>query len=237
MKIPRALVLFQEANGSAPIRKLLADEGCEVDEAALDTGDATPSDSYCIVVFDILRLTARLLEAIRSWRDRVPDTVLLVAGSRTANANRIAVLETGVEAYLTKPVPLAELRARARAALRRFRSQNGRMRQFSFGSGTIDLEARVIRVAGGDTRLTRTECGILEHLALHMNQTVPSADLVKMLWGTDPQKGVHSLRLFIRKLRGKLEPDPARPRYLVTEPTIGYRLQVSPEAPSKSVDS
>ena len=84
--------------------------------------------------------------------------------------------------------------------------------------------------ADHDVRLTPTECGILEYLASHANQTVPCDELVKMLWGADPQKGVHSLRLFIRKLRQKLEPDPTHPQYLVTDPTIGYRLQVPTEA-------
>ena len=88
-------------------------------------------------------------------------------------------------------------------------------------------------MAGREIRLTPTECGILEHLASHVNQTVPCSDLVKMLWGPDPQKGVHSIRRFISKLRQKLEPDPAHPRYLVTEPAIGYRLRVPVETLSK----
>jgi two-component system KDP operon response regulator KdpE len=237
MKTPRALLLYEEPKDAAVIRAVLTGEGCQVDEAALDGESPVAPEIYCIVVFDIQRLRARLLEVIRGWRDRVPDTMLLVAGARTAHANRIAVLETGVEAYLTKPVAVAELRARARAVLRRFRSHDSRLRQFPLGSGTVDLEARIVRAADRDTRLTRTECGILEYLALHMNQTVPSTDLVKTLWGADPQKGVHSLRLFIRKLRNKLEPDPANPRYLVTEPTIGYRLQAAPQVASKLVDS
>jgi two-component system, OmpR family, KDP operon response regulator KdpE len=237
MKTPRALLLYEEPQDATVIRAILTGEGCHLDEAPLNGESPVTPEGYCIVVFDIQRLSARLLEVIRGWRDRVPDTMVLVAGARTANANRIAVLETGVEAYLTKPVAVAELRARARAALRRFRSLDSRSRQFPLGSWIVDLEARMIRANDRDTRLTRTECGILEHLASHMNQTVPSTDLVKTLWGADPQKGVHSLRLFIRKLRNKLEPDPAHPRYLVTEPTIGYRLQAAPKAASKLLDS
>jgi two-component system KDP operon response regulator KdpE len=237
MKNSRVLLLHEENNDSGLLRAVLAGEGCQVEEGSLNLQTAAPAEEYRIVVFDIQRLTARLLEVIRAWRDSASDTMLIVAGSRAAQASRIALLETGVDAYLTKPLAVPELRARIRAALRRFRSVDARLRSFPLGSGTIDLEARMIRTDGRDTRLTPTECGILEHLASHMNQTVPSTDLVKTLWGSDPQKGVHSLRLFIRKLRNKLEPDPARPRYLVTEPTIGYRLQVAPELVSKSLDA
>lgn len=254
MKTPRALVLYEDADYShvtpaAPpgtgcrpakasdLRGVLTGEGCRVEEAFLNSHTAPLGDGYCIVVFDIQRLTARLLELVRAFKDNAPDATLLVCGGRTGQPNRIAVLEAGVEAYLTKPVVLPELRARVRAALRRFRSHDATLRRFSLGYGTIDLEARMIHGAGRETRLTPTECGILEHLAMHMNQTVPSIELVRTLWGDDPQKGVHSLRLFIRKLRNKLEPDPAHPRYLVTEPTIGYRLQVTPEAATKSLDS
>jgi two-component system, OmpR family, KDP operon response regulator KdpE len=230
MKTPRALLLYQEIDGTEVLRKVLEGEGCLVEDALLELHTSTMAEGLCVVVFDIHRLTARLLEVIRTWRDQVSDTVLLVIGSRTAPATRIAILETGVDAFLTKPVAVAELRARVRAALRRFHSQNASVRRFSFGFGIVDLEARMILGNGRDARLTPTECGILEHLALHLNQTVPSTDLVRTLWGDDPQKGVHSLRLFIRKLRNKLEPDPAHPRYLVTEPAVGYRLQTGPEA-------
>ena len=229
-------MLYDETNHSEILRAVLAGEGIQVEEAPLESQIHVDGDQYCMVVFDIQRLNTRTLELIREWRDNVPESMLAVAAGRTAPSNRIAVLEAGVEAYLTKPVAVAELRARARAAMRRFRSHEARQRQFSFGSGTVDLEARMIHSAAGNTRLTPSECGRLAHLAQHMNQTVPSGDLVKTLWGEDPQKGVHSLRLFIRKLRNKLEPDPAHPRYLVTEPTIGYRLQNGPEASTRSLN-
>jgi len=228
MKTPRALLLYEESTDCGLLRAVLSEEGCDVEQTPLDPHTSVPVTGYHLVLFDIQRMNPGLLGIIRSWRDRTPDTMLIVTGGRTTQANRIAALETGVSAYLIKPLMLPELRARIRAELRRFRSQESRLRCFSIGSGTIDLDARLVRAENGYARLTRTECEILEHLAAHINQTVPSGDLVKTLWGADPQKGVHSLRLFIRKLRNKLEPDPAHPRYLVTEPAIGYRLQVPP---------
>ena len=233
MRSPRALLLYEEHNNYELFRTLIRSEGCDVKEAALETQAAAPAAGYSLVLFDVQRITTTLLDLVRAWRDVLPDTTLIVCGSRTAQANRIALLETGVHAYLTKPVIVAELHARIRAALRRFRSQDSRSRRLSLGAGTIDLEARVVRAANHDVRLTPTECGILEYLASHANQTVPCDELVRTVWGADSQKGVHSLRLFIRKLRQKLEPDPTHPQYLVTDPTVGYRLQV----PAESVSS
>jgi len=229
--------LYEEDGSCELFRTLIREEGCELVEAALETHTSAPAEGYCLVLFDIQRLTTRLLDAARAWHDALPETSLIVVGRRTAQSNRIAVLETGVLAYLTRPVIVAELRARIRAALRRARSQSNRPRRLWFGAGTIDLDARVVRAANHDVRLTPKEYGILEYLASHANHTVPCEELVKMLWGADPQRGVHSLRLFIRKLRQKLEPDPTHPQYLVTEPTIGYRLKVPAETLSSRKSS
>jgi two-component system KDP operon response regulator KdpE len=229
MKPPRALLLYEEDGNCELFRRLIREEGCELVEAALETHTSGPVEGYCLVLFDIQRLTTRLLDVTRAWHDQLPDTSLIVVGKRTAPSNRIAVLETGVLAYLARPVIVAELRARMRAASRRSRSQGNRPRRLSVGAGTIDLDARMVRAANHDVRLTPTEYGILEYLASHANHTVPCEELVKVLWGADPQRGVHSLRLFIRKLRQKVEPDPTHPQYLVTEPTIGYRLKVPGE--------
>jgi len=237
MKGPRSLLLYEEEDHHELLREVILGEGCEVEEIPFDIQTAAiPVEGYCLVLFDIQRPTKRLLDILRDWHDTIPGATLVVIGGRTTQPNRIAVLETGVNAFLTKPVVVAEIQARVRAALRRFRSQDTRLRQLPFGPVTIDLEARVIRAVGGPIRLTPTECGILEHLALHVNQTVPFRELVKILWGPDPQKGAHSLRLFIRKLRQKLEPDPGHPQYLVTDPAVGYRLQVPVEAHRHSVD-
>jgi two-component system KDP operon response regulator KdpE len=158
------------------------------------------------------------------------ESTLIVIGGRTAQSNRVAMFEAGVNAYLAKPIPVLELRARARATLRRFLMQNAHLRRLHLAGRPIDLEARRITNGGKDTHLTPTECSILQHLYAHLNHTVPTAELVKSLWGDDPHKGAHSLRLFIRKLRRKLEPDPAHPRYIITEPAIGYRLQSTNES-------
>ena len=225
MKTPQALLLYEDDTVCLLLRGILREEGYEVEEAPLELRTSLPVQDYCLAVFDIQRPNVSFLELIRAWRDTAPETTLIVVGNRVAQETRIAILETGGSAYFTKPVVVPELRARLRAALHRFRSHDTRLRQLSWGEDIIDLEARLARVAGREVHLTPTECGILENLALHANHTVPCDQLVRMLWGPDPRKGAHSLRLFISKLRHKLELDPANPQYLVTEPTVGYRLQ------------
>jgi two-component system KDP operon response regulator KdpE len=101
-----------------------------------------------------------------------------------------------------------------------------RPRSIILGHKTIDLDARRIRTGHQEIHLTPTECSLLAYLALHLNQTVPTTELVRTLWGLDASKGVHSLRASIGSLRQKIEPNPARPEYIVTELRIGYRLQV-----------
>jgi len=234
MRSPKALLLYEQDNTCDLLRNVILSEGWRVEETKFDTQTAAmPREGYRLVVFDVERPTRRLLEVLRAWHDDVPGTLLVVIGSRTTQANRMAVLKAGVNSYLKKNGAVPDLTTRVRAVLRTFRSHDMRLRRFPFGAGIIDLEERSFRAPDRHVRLTPTECGILQHLALHMNQTVPFRELVETLWGPDPQKGVYSIRVFIRKLRKKLEPDPTHPVYLVTEPMIGYRLQ-APSEPRKS---
>ena len=103
-----------------------------------------------------------------------------------------------------------------------------RRRRLVLGPSTIDPDLHRILNGKRETHLTPTECRLLEELLLHLNQTVPSASLVRTLWGLDTRKGVHSLRVFIKSLRQKIEPLCAKPQYLLTEPRFGYRLQSPP---------
>ena len=222
----RTLLLYEDEDRCPLLRTTLAGEGCDVDEAPFDRqAPASPAAGYGIVLFSVHRPNSRLLEVLRAWHDAAPNTSLVVVSDRTAPANRVAMLEAGINAYLTEPVRVAELAAHVRSALRRFRTQDAPLNSLYYGTSVIDLNSHLIRTGHRLIHLTQTECRILEHLAEHPNQTVFCGDLVKALWGADPRKGSHSLRSFIRQLRRKLEPDPANPRYLVTDATKGYRLE------------
>jgi two-component system, OmpR family, KDP operon response regulator KdpE len=235
MKPQRVLLFYEQEGKSELLRSLLRGQGCEVQEALLLPVTVFPAQGYCLVVFDVHRWTDLLLQSAQAWRDAAPDTMLLVAASRIPKSSRTAMLANGVDGFLNKPLALAEVRACIQAALRRFRSQDGGLRRLTVGEHTIDLETRLVTSPGRKTGLTPTECGILECLAAHANQTVPRTELVKRLWGSDRQKRLHALRLFIRGLRQKLEPDPKKPQYLVSDARFGYCLRTSGENKQDSV--
>lgn len=226
-KSVRALLLYEDKNRCKRLRTTIFAAGAEVEEAPFDPqAAARVVKGYGIVLFSIRRPAWRFFEILRAWHDDTPETTLVVVSGRTSQADRLAALEAGVNAYLTEPVTVTELTAHVRGALRRFRARVVPLYQLSFGHTIIDLKEHLVRTGERQDHLTRTQCGILDYLAAHPNQTVPCKDLVKVLWGSDPRKGPHSLRCFIRQLRQKLEPDPANPQYLVNDPTNGYRLQI-----------
>jgi two-component system KDP operon response regulator KdpE len=225
----RALLLYEDKNRCRHLRAIATCAGCEVDEARFNPEViALAPNGYGIVLLSVRRPTWRLFEILRTWYGEEPETTLVLISGRTSRANRVAALEAGVSAYLTEPVTVAELAVYLRSALRRLRVQPVTPSQLSFGHRVVYLREHLVRTGEEQVHLTQTECGILEYLVAHPNQTVPCNDLVKSLWGSDPRKGSHSLRCFIRQLRQKLEPDPANPQYLVTDPTNGYRLQIPP---------
>jgi two-component system KDP operon response regulator KdpE len=94
------------------------------------------------------------------------------------------------------------------------------------GDRSVALSTRVVQTGAEERRLTRLECAILSQLLARVNHTVPSVELVRKLWPSDVSKGVHSLRAFIKNLRKKIEPDPARPQYVLTDLAVGYRLSL-----------
>jgi two-component system, OmpR family, KDP operon response regulator KdpE len=226
-KSVRALLLYEDNNRCKRLRTTIFGAGAEVEEEPFDPQTtARMAKGYGIVLFSIRRPEWRFFEILRTWHDHTPETTLVVVSCRTSQSDRLAALEAGASAYLTEPVTAAELAAHVREALRRFQARVVPVYQLSFGHTIVDLKEHLVRTGEKQIHLTRTQCRILEYLAAHPNQTVPCKDLVKVLWGSDPRKGSHSLRCFIRQLRQKLEPDPANPQYLVNDPTNGYRLQI-----------
>jgi two-component system KDP operon response regulator KdpE len=161
-----------------------------------------------------------VVERIRSW-STVPIIVLSV---RSNEAEKVRLLELGADDYVVKPFGMAELMARVRVALRRqMRAASGEPR-VKVGPLTIDLAARAVFL--NDTRLALTpkEYRLLQVLAQHAGNVVTHQHLLKEVWGTIHVHDTHYLRIFMRKLRQKIEPDPNAPRILITELGVGYRL-------------
>ena len=161
-----------------------------------------------------------LIPRIRTWSP-VPIVVL---SARTLEEQKIAALDAGADDFVTKPFSAPDLLARVRAGLRRgARSASGDA-PLAFGAVTVDLVARRSHGAHGEIHMTPVEYRLLESLARRGGMVVPQRVLMHEVWGPDRAQDTRGLRVFINSLRAKIEPDPRRPRYLVTETGIGYRL-------------
>jgi two-component system, OmpR family, KDP operon response regulator KdpE len=168
-----------------------------------------------------------LIRQIREWSP-VP---IIVLSARTMEEQKIAALDAGADDYVTKPFSSPELLARVRAALRRnVRSAEGTS-AINIGTARVDLARREAEKAGSEVHLTPLEYRVLESLARNAGMIVTQEQLIREVWGPDRSDDTRSLRVTIRNLRQKLEPDPRRPRYLVTEAGLGYRLRVDDIAP------
>lgn len=169
---------------------------------------------------------SEIVERLRSW-STVPIIVLSV---RSSEAEKVRVLELGADDYVVKPFGMAELLARARAALRRQSRSNSGEHLVRAGRLTIDLAARNVLLGDERVQLSPKEYRLLQTLAQHAGNVVTHQQLLKDVWGIKHQHQAHYLRIFVRKLRQKIEADPTQPRILMTELGVGYRLALSAEA-------
>ena len=163
-----------------------------------------------------------LIRSVRTWSG-VP---IIVLSARTAETQKIAALDAGADDYVTKPFGAAELLARVRAALRRVVTGAIPSSEVRLGPIVIDLARRELRGAAEAVHLTPLEFRVLENLARQPGTIVKQDRLIKEVWGPAQVGDTRSLRVCIRNLRAKLEPDPHRPRYLITEAGLGYRLRI-----------
>lgn len=161
-----------------------------------------------------------LIRNVRKWSP-VP---ILVLSARTMEEQKIAALDAGADDYVTKPFSAPELLARARAALRRNARGAEQTSVLKLGNLAIDLGQRLAITPNGEVHFTPMEFRVLQCLAREAGRIVTQNQLVREVWGPDRESDTRSLRVFIKNIRQKIEPDPARPAYLVTEAGIGYRL-------------
>ena len=167
---------------------------------------------------------SEVVERIRSWSS-VPIIVLSV---RSSEAQKVQVLEAGADDYVVKPFGMAELLARVRVALRRQSRASTGEPTVVVGPLTIDLAARAVTLNGQRLTLTPKEYRLLQVLAQHAGNVVTHQHLLKEVWGSIHVHDTHYLRIFVRKLRQKIEPNPDMPRILMTELGVGYRLAQMP---------
>jgi two-component system KDP operon response regulator KdpE len=188
------------------------------------------SDSYDLILLDINMPGMGGLETCRAIRasSEIPILILTV---RSAEKDKVEALDAGADDYVTKPFGTPELMARIRAALRRAPvSADNMPHRLELDGLIIDFLARRVRDSNKDYPLTPKEVDLLRYLAAHPNAAVSHAKLLQTVWGPDYGNEVEYLRVFVNRLRKKIEPDPSFPRYLLTIPRVGYQLKVPPSA-------
>ena len=215
-QIRRALRIGLERNG---YQVALAASG----EEGLDLAALHPVD---FVILDLAMPGIDGVEVcrqLRAWTS-VPVIVLSV---REGEKDKIAALDAGADDYLTKPFSLDELLARLRAVLRRARSDAAAQTPlFAAGELQIDFTARRVTLSNHEVHLTPIEYELLKFMAQHTNRVLTHRHLLTKIWGAEYAEDTHTLRVHIANLRNKIEPNPTRPRFLHTEPRIGYRFCV-----------
>ena len=163
-----------------------------------------------------------VLAGIRGW-SAVP---VIVLSARSTSAEKVAALDAGADDYVTKPFGMDELLARIRAAVRRGTpAASDEVDTVTTDDFTVDLGAHRLERNGAAVRLTPTEWSLLELLVRHSGKLVPQKQMLTEVWGPVYEHETHYLRVYLAQLRRKLEPDPAHPRYLITEPGVGYRFE------------
>jgi two-component system, OmpR family, KDP operon response regulator KdpE len=166
---------------------------------------------------DGVEVTRRL----REW-SQIP---IIIVSVREQEQDKIAALDAGADDYLTKPFGVGELMARLRAALRRS-AQTDSEPVFTSGRLVVDMNQREVRVDGQAVALTPTEYDLLRTLIKHVGKVMTHDQLLRAVWGTAYESETHMLQVNISNLRRKIEPDPSRPSYIVTEPGVGYKLKI-----------
>jgi two-component system KDP operon response regulator KdpE len=158
---------------------------------------------------------------VRAW-SRVP---IIVLSARIDESDKVAALDAGADDYITKPFGPRELSARVQVALRHSANAGVAGSTLAIGVWKIDLQQRTVRDQNrAELHLTPTEYRLLEVLAEHIGLVVTHHTLLQQVWGPASTQQTHYLRVYMKQLRGKLEPDPARPQWLLTETGVGYRL-------------
>jgi len=226
---PRVLIVDDEAGIRRFLSASLVARGYSVHEASSgeEALQVVPAFRPDIILLD-LGLPGvggqQVTSCLREWT-QTPIIILSVQGDES---EKIAALDAGADDYLTKPFGAGELLARIRAALRRVGQQDGSP-AFVTGDLTVDLVSRAVRLGEKEVQLTPTEYSLLKAFVIHPNKLLTHRQLVREVWGgAHYEDAQHLLRVNISNLRRKLEADPARPHFIITEPGVGYRLRAEP---------
>ena len=236
MNNSRILVVDDEPQLRRALRSTLSALGFIVDDA--ETGEAAleklREERFDLVLLDINMPGLSGIETCRAVRAR-SDISILMLTVRDRAEDKIQALDAGADGYVTKPFDVNELLARIRATLRRApASALVDSHILTLDGIEINFRDRRVKVNGRVGRLTPTELDLLRYFAEHPNSILPHDKILQAVWGPDYGNEVEYLRVFVNQLRKKIEPDPARPRYILTEPWLGYRFALPVTAPAQT---
>ena len=219
----RVLVVDDEPQITRVLRTVLMSHGYQVRTAAEGESALTSFREWHpeLVITDLFMPHMDGVELCRRIRavSGVPIIVLSVKGEERT---KVEALDSGADDYVTKPFGIDELLARVRVALRR--SGDTDTTAVDAGDFMVDLDSRRVHVGGNEVRLTPKEFDLFLYMARHPNRVISHRTLLEAVWGEASQEQPEYLRVFMGQLRKKLEPDPSNPKYLVTEPWVGYRF-------------
>jgi len=222
----RILTVEDDERIRTAVRLALEEEGWEVAETASgeEALESFGTHGADVVLIDIMLPGIDGFEVCRSIR-RLGDVPIIMVTARSDSHDVVAGLEAGADDYLRKPFDPKELSARIRALLRRTRHDEARPTRIEVGGLEILADEGVVRHEGADVHLTRTEFRLLVELATAEGRVLSREDLLEKVWGYDYFGDGRLVDVHVRRLRTKVEPDPANPRYVVTVRGMGYKLQ------------
>ena len=228
----RVLVVDDEPQIRRVVKATLAAQGYAVSEARSgeEAIERLNEDKPDLVLLDFNMPHMNGIETCRAIR-MTSDVAIIMLTVRNTEREKVDALDAGADDYVTKPFSTPELLARIRATLRRASfSPAPELQRIALGEVEIDAQTR--RAISGDRqiRLTPKEFDLLWYMITHANRTIPHRELLQAVWGPEYGGEVEYLRVFLNQLRKKIEPDPSKPVYLVTEPWAGYRLQLPERA-------
>jgi two-component system KDP operon response regulator KdpE len=225
MNKAKILVVDDEPQIRRTLRAALSPWGYAVAEAA--SGEAAlqvlPNEKPDLILLDLNMPGMGGLSTCRQIRERC-DTPVIVLTVRSAERDKVEVLDAGADDYVTKPFSTPELLARIRANLRRMPGPP--LSRLELGDTVIDFAKRRVLMGNREIRLTPKEHDLLHHLSSNANQVISHRKLLQAVWGPEYGDEIEYLRVFVNHLRKKIEPDPAHPKYLITEPWAGYSFRL-----------
>jgi two-component system KDP operon response regulator KdpE len=227
MTSPRILIVDDDPQIRRVLRTTLVAQAYEVVDArnGEEALEKLRDERVDLVVLDMNMPGMGGIETCRTIRS-TSDLSIIMLSVRDAESDKVEALDAGADDYMTKPFGLPELLARIRAALRRSPQLATEMQIVRFDDVEINFNVRRVVVGDRETRLTPKEFDLLQYFVAHANVPIPHTRLLQSVWGPDYGDEVEYLRVFINQLRKKIEKNPSNPKYLVTEPWVGYRFRL-----------